>query len=203
LTILTLQAQYIVGFKSGVTRAWEENGNVERPGNASPYVNGFQLSTLAYYKITPTIWLGIEPGYVQRGAARRPGFLVFDRSTYLRTNYVELPLFLAAHFPLFSEKVFLRPKLGIGTSIVVSAFEDIFSSTTGRKIRRTRLYFDGRDPIRRWDSGLYGGLTLSADLGHHQIIVESSYYHGIPDVDFIVTSRNRSLQIKLGFMIHL
>lgn len=198
-----LEAQYVLGLKSGMTKAWEEYGNVDLPADANISVRGLQLSASFYYTITSKVWLGAEPGYVERGAACKPGFVIFNRDARLRLNYVELPFFVAMQLPLIKEKLFIRPKAGLGGGLVLSAFEEQIDLETGSRLERNRLYFDDADPMRRWDYGLYSGLALSYSIGKHQVLIEGNYYHGIPDVDPNLTSRNRSLNASLGLMLHL
>lgn len=198
-----LEAQYVLGVKGGITKAWEEYGNVDLPDDANITVTGLQLSASLYYKITSKLWMGAEPGYVERGAACKPGFVIFNRDARLRLNYVELPFFVAMHLPLVKNKLFIRPKAGFGAALVLSAFEEQIDLETGSRVGRNRLYFDGEDPMRRWDYGLYTGLALSYAIGKYQVLIEGNYYHGIPDVDFNLTSRNRSLNASLGFMLYL
>ena len=87
LSVMQLQAQFVLGLKSGATKAWEDYGDVVTPDGANIHINGFQLSGLAYYKITPNFWVGMEPGWVERGAACEPGFLIFNEDTKLFLNY--------------------------------------------------------------------------------------------------------------------
>ena len=83
LNYTSIQAQWIVGLKSGLAKSWEEYGSVNLPEDAAIHVHGLQIAGLAYYQFSSTVWLGIEPGYVERGAACKPGFVIFNGDTRL------------------------------------------------------------------------------------------------------------------------
>lgn len=202
-SVISLQAQFVIGIKGGTTRAWEEYGDVDTPDGANIHVDGFQLSAMAYYKLNKTFWFGAEPGWVERGVACEPGFIIFNSDTKLRLNYVEMPVFAMAQIPLYKDKVVLRTKTGFGAAYVASAFREVRDLNNIEPTVRSRLTFDNEGAMRRWDYGFYGGLALSYTSGKHEIMLDGNYYHGLPDVDAIFTSRNRTVNISLGYLIHL
>src|SRR5258706_10912626 len=99
-----INAQFSVGVRGGVNKAWEDYGDVEVPPNAQTHVFGFQTSALAYFEISKHFSIGVEPGYAQRGAACVPEFITFQGDSKLLFNYVELPLMLSLKFPVLKEK---------------------------------------------------------------------------------------------------
>lgn len=203
LICTSIQAQWTVGFKTGIAKSWEEYGPVDLPRDAVIHVHGMQVSGLVYYQMNPIVWLGIEPGYVERGAACKPGFVIFNRDTRLRLRYVELPLKVVANLPLFPEILYIRPHLGFGVAFATNAYEEVINTTDDSLVRRTRLSFQDDDAMRRWDYGGYAGVSLSYYLGKHQLILDGNYYRAVPNVDPNLTSRNRSLAVSLGYLIQL
>lgn len=199
----SMQAQWMLGVKGGIAKSWEEYGPVDLPRDAAIHVHGLQLSGLVYFQLNSIVWLGMEPGYVERGAACKPGFVIFNRDTRLRLRYVELPVKLMANLPLFPEILYIRPQLGLGAAFGTHAFEEVVNTTDNSLVRRTRLSFQDDDPMRRWDFGGYAGVSLSYYLGKHQLILDGNYYRGVPNVDPNLTSRNRSLGISLGYLLQL
>lgn len=203
LCFTTLQAQVVLGLKSGATKAWEDYGDVATPEGANIHINGFQLSALAYYKIKPNFWVGMEPGWVERGAACEPGFLIFNEDTKLFLNYLEVPVMAAVQLPIYKQQLHLRAKAGFGAAYIASAFREIRDLNNVEPTTRNRLTFEGEGAMNRWDYGFHGGLALSYSLGKHEILLDGNYYYGLPDVDAFVTSRNRTLNISIGYLIHL
>ncbi len=200
---LPLQAQFVFGVKSGATKAWEDYGDVATPDGANIHINGFQLSAMAYYKLSPNFWVGMEPGWVERGAACEPGFIIFNEDTKLFLNYLEVPVLVATQVPIYKRKLYLRAKAGFGAAYIASAFREVRDLNNVEPTTRNHLSFDGEDAMNRWDYGVHGGLALSYAIGKHEVLLDGNYYYGLPDVDAFFTSRNRTLNLSIGYLIHL
>ncbi|MBX2877398.1 MAG: PorT family protein [Saprospiraceae bacterium] len=203
LICTSMQAQWLLGLKSGIAKSWEDYGDVTTPDGASIHINGFQLSAMAYYKISSNFWVGAEPGWVERGAACEPGFIIFNEDTKLFLNYLEVPVMAATQLPIYKQQIFLRAKAGFGAAYIASAFREIQDLNNVEPTTRNRLTFDGEGAMNRWDYGLHGGLALSYAIRQHEILLDGNYYYGLPDVDAFVTSRNRTLNVSIGYLIHL
>lgn len=202
LYLTPLSAQFSIGLKSGLTRAWEDYGDTDLPDDAVIHVNGYHISGLAYYHFNNRWQLGIEPGFVQRGAACVPGFGIFDRDTRLLLNYVELPLKIAYAQPLIKDRVALSGRFGFGTALITTAYQEVIDLSGNTPPERTRLPADG-SAVRQWDHGLHGGLGLGYNLGRNQLFLSGDYYYGLRDVDPSFASQNRNLNFALGYLIRL
>ncbi|OJJ18697.1 hypothetical protein BKI52_24130 [marine bacterium AO1-C] len=201
LLALDIQAQFSVGVRGGFTRSWEEYGNVALPDDATIHVDRLQVSALAYYSVNKYFSFGIEPGFVQRGAACIPGFGggLFVGDTKFLLNYVELPLMARVSIPIFRQfKVF--GKAGYGLARIVSAYQETAFLGTDQPTIREILDFDSSPRYQKWDHGLYGSLGFSFDIGANQLFVESLYYAGQRDFDEFQTSKNRGYHLGVGYM---
>ncbi|HAS40982.1 MAG TPA: hypothetical protein DCS93_10900 [Microscillaceae bacterium] len=198
-----IQAQFSLGVRGGFTRSWEEYGNVSLPDDATIHVDRLQVSGLVYYTFNKYFSIGIEPGFVQRGAACVPGFNggggAFVGDTKFLLNYVELPLMAKVNIPIYGKlKVF--GKAGYGIARITSAnLETAFLGTDQPTIKRP-LDLDTDNRYRKWDNGLYGSLGFSFDVGANQLFVESLYYAGQRDFDTSFTSKNRGFHLGIGYM---
>ncbi|MCH8903356.1 MAG: outer membrane beta-barrel protein [Bacteroidetes bacterium] len=199
---LQLTAQISLGIKGGYVRAWEQY-NLVLPDDAKIHVNRFQVSALAYYQVNNYVSLGVEPGFTQRGAACVPGFILFRDEVKLLLNYLELPLMISVNVPLCEDKMEVFGKLGFGTARVIAAFREESSQLGDEPPIRTRLNTSFPSIFRRWDYGIYSGFGFAIDIGADQLYVESSYFHGLRDVDVFNNSKNRSLHFAIGYMVRL
>ena len=197
-----LSAQFSIGLKGGHARAWEDYGDTWLPEGARVHVNGINVSTLAYYRLGRHLQIGIEPGFVQRGAACIPGFLTFNSDTKLLLNYLELPIMVAANVSFFNHRLELFGKVGVSTSYITTAHREVVDLLGEDPMLRTKL--DLRDGnMKRWDRGLHGNLGLGYQLGSNQLFFEVAHYYGLRDVDNFFTSKNRNLNLNLGYLIRL
>ncbi len=203
LLAFDLHAQFSLGVRGGFTRSWEEYGAVTLPNDATIHVDRLQVSGLAYYSFGKYFSVGIEPGFVQRGAACIPGWNggggLFVGDTKFLLNYVELPLMAKVSVPLYRQlKIF--GKAGYGVARIVSAYEETSFLGTDQATIKSSLDFDANPSLQKWDHGLYGSVGLSFDIGANQIFVESLYYAGQRDFDTSFTSKNRGYHLGIGYM---
>jgi hypothetical protein len=202
LLSVPLAAQFSVGLKGGFTRAWEDYGDASVPEDAIIHVNGFHLSGLAYYQLADRLAIGLEPGFVKRGAACFPGFIDFQGDTKWLLDYIELPGLIAYQQPIISNRFTLISKLGFGISRITTAYQEITDLRTDDPPVRTKITDDTR-VINRWDHGFYGSLGLSYFIGHNQVFLSADYYHCLKDVDRLQASQNRGLNLAMGYLIQL
>jgi len=198
---IQLNAQISIGLKAGYVKAWEEYGDVELPDDAQIHVGGFQISALAYAQISNNLEIGIEPGFVQRGAACIPGFIDFNQDTKLLLNYGELPLILKGKINLLGSKIEVFGKLGYGVSMIINGSSEVRDLSGVFPPVKTDLDIKNNETMERWDHGLYSGLGVAYNFGKNQIFFESNFYHGLRDVEKFNTSKNRSLQFNVGYMM--
>lgn len=199
LLLNSIQAQLSLGIEGGFTKAWEFY-NVELPEDAEIHVNGFNVHALAYLKFGKHLSLGIEPGYVQRGAACVPGFIAPIRgdNTFL-LDYIEAPIMLKGKLPLLGEKLEIFGKLGYGASLMVSGILEVQPANEDEEPFREKL----GERVRKLDHGAYGGLGLGINMGPGQLFLESDYYFGVPNAAIINRSENRSTNVNVGYIIEL
>ena len=205
LFAVAVQAQVSVGVKGGFTRAWQDYGDVQLPEDAETDIAGYNVSLLANYRISKFLSVGVAPGLVQRGAACVPGWQpIFEGDTKFFLQYAELPVMINADIPLISEKLTLTGSLGYGASAMVSAYREaeIFILPV-EPPTRTPMEIGGDSFLNRWDHGAYANLALGYQINRHRIFLESGYYMGMVDADRFNTSKNRSLNFNVGYMISL
>ncbi len=200
---LQIQAQFSFGVKTGITRAWEDYGDVEIPEDGETHVYRFNVSGLAYYQFSNYFSFGAEPGYVERGAACEPGFIIFNQDTKLFLNYVEMPLMLAGNLPLFKNKIEVFGKMGYGASFITTAFREVSDFGSDAPPEKTKLEFGENATLNRWDHGIYSGAGFGFNFGKNQIFLETDYYFGLKDAEKFNTSKNRSLNFNVGYLFQL
>lgn len=203
--LLTLQAtaQFSLGVKAGYLRAWQEYGDVDLPEDAEIHVNGYQISALAYFRISNYLEVGVEPGFVKRGAACVPGFTSFDSDTRFLLNYAELPMMVSAKLPFSKNRFEVYGKTGFGASVVIRGIQEEIILSSDAPPERTQMEFGSSSRFNRWDYGLYGSLGFAVHAGSHKFFLESSFYNGFRNFDQFNTSKNRSLFVGLGYLMRL
>ncbi|MEL6865683.1 MAG: outer membrane beta-barrel protein [Bacteroidota bacterium] len=196
-------AQLTFGVEGGYTRAWEDYGDIDLPNNAEIHIHSFNVSALAYYRIHRYISIGVEPGFIRRGAACEPGWQpIFDGDTKLLLNYVEMPLMCSANIPLFKSPFELMARTGYGASYLASAERQTMNFSDG-SITPIDVPLGAGSDFRRWDHGWYNSLGLAYSFGPHLIYLNSDFYFGLTDADRFNQSRNRNLNLNLGYLIRL
>ncbi len=209
---LFLTAQKTVGLKGGFTRAWQNYGPaVELPDNAEVEVSGVNFSLMYYRKLAGRFTIGVEPGYIQRGAACEPGFFFpeipdanvgdisdsFDGDTKLFLDYVELPLMVSLNIPIANDKMALIGKTGYGFSYLISAKREVIELGNDNG-QMDKLSFGKSSRMNRVDHGAYGALCISYKLSDLHILAEVTHYRAIIHAERFNFSRNRSASFNLG-----
>ncbi len=204
-----LSAQFSIGLQGGFTKAWEEYGDVGLPDDAEIDISGLNISILAYHRLGKNLQIGVEPGFARRGAACEPGWNVgpgpiFRGDTKLLLNYVEAPLMVSGNLNFFQNKFEVFGKVGYGTSFLASAYSEEITLGTDEPAERTRINLDeSSSRLNRWDHGIYTGFGVAYNLGKNQIFLASDVYMGMKDADRNNTSKNRSVDFNIGYMIRL
>lgn len=209
MLVFEAQSQISFGIKTGYTRARQDYGSIELPDDAEVHVEGFHISTLAYFQVSKYFRIGVEPGYIERGAACIPGWIdrgSFVGDTKFLLKYVELPIMFSGVLPLFKNKVELSAKTGYGMSFMIKGFQEVEEIPflgNDASVTRTKMNFDEFSNLNRWDNGIYGGCGIGYNLGRSQIFVEFDYYWSLKDADKENISKNRSYDISLGYLFRL
>ncbi len=195
-----LTAQFSLGAKGGFTKAWEEYGDVGLPEDAEIHINGFNASAMIYYRFNDFLSFGVEPGFVQKGAACEPGFDGFTGTAELHLNYFEMPIVLASNFGLFGDRIQLLGKAGFDNSITTDAYR--MQGIGTREEFRTDLEIGG-DNVSRFDPSVQGAIGIGYKLGSNLLFTETQYDFGFRDVVSTARSENRSLNVAFGFLVEI
>ncbi|MEL6865682.1 MAG: outer membrane beta-barrel protein [Bacteroidota bacterium] len=196
-------AQFSFGVEGGFTRAWEDYGDVDLPEDAEIHIDGFNISALAYYRIHRYISLGVEPGFVRRGAACIPGWEpIFTGDTKLLLNYVEMPLMCSANIPLFKSPFEIIARTGYGFSYLASA-EEQFTNFADGSVISDEVPLGENSRLNRWDHGWYNTFGVAYAFGPHQVFLNTDFFLGFKDADRFNTSQNRNVNLNVGYMIRL
>ena len=192
-------AQFSIGIKSGISNAWEYYGDVDLPEGAEIDVNGYYFSVLGYYDLSKNLSIGIEPGFVQRGAACVPGWSPFIGDTEFNLNYIETPVFLRGNIGFLKDRISVFGKVGFGGSYLQHGVEIEESQFPEIPDNETVIDFEGKfKTLSRYDYGAYGGAGIAVHFGATQLFIEGNYYHALKNFDSENISQNRSLQLGLG-----
>ncbi|WP_139135164.1 hypothetical protein [Roseivirga sp. 4D4] len=201
-----LSAQISMGLKGGYTRAWEKY-DVDVPEDARIHVKGFNIAGMVYLKVNDHLSLGIEPGYVERGAACIPGWNVIDPGfrgdTELFLKYAELPIMAQGQLPLLNGKLEIFGKVGYGMAYLTTAFEKITDLDGIVAPTRSKLDLSNDDRLNRFDHGMHGTIGLSKTFGKGRVFIETAFYSSVRDADRNNFSRNRNLNFNLGYLLDL
>lgn len=195
--------QLSVGIKSGYVRAWQDYGDVFLPEGAVTHLHSFQTSVQMYFRINERLEVGVEPGWVKRGAACEPGFTTFNGDTDLHLQYLELPLLFTGRLPVWRDRLEAFGKAGAGVSMVLSGYRQVNSPLTPIGVQTVLLNFNQNESLQRWDVGLHGGLGLACRLGPGKLQLESTMYAGLLDFINSTSSQNRGLFVGLGYLYDL
>jgi len=197
-------AQISLGVRGGYGKAWEDYGDAEVPENAKIHIPGYQASAIINVGLGKIFRLGVEPGFVRRGAACIPTFVTFTNDVKWMLNYVEMPVILTGKIPV-NQKLEIFGKAGYGVSYMTSATA-VFIDLTGA-LPPSKQPMDLDNPfgtnIRRWDNGIYTGLGIGYNTPFGQVFLDSNYYVGMRDVTGGSTSKSRNLQLGLGLTVSL
>ena len=209
-TSLVGYAQQTIGIKGGYTRAWEDYGSITLPDDAEIHISGFNVSALSYWRLSPHFSIGVEPGYVRRGAACEPGWWNdpndpgFNGDARLLLRFVELPVLLMFEKQVFGDKFKLLAKSGFGAAYLVRAVEEETDLSGDGDPVATVVDLKNDERLNRFDYGFYGNLGLAMPLKNgNSIFLEGGYYHGLKDADQFNTSKNRNVSLSLGYMVEL
>lgn len=203
LSFFQLQAQISIGVKSGYTRAWQSYGDVSLPDDAEIHVEGFHVSLISNYQLNKYFRIGMEPGYIERGAACIPGWngrSSFVGDTKLLLKYIEIPIMFSGVLPLFNEKIEVFAKTGFGLSFMVKGTQE--ETIFGSDIPPVRTDIDFEN-MNRLDNGIYGGLGITYNFGKNSLFLEYENYWSLRDADKNNTSKNRSYDVSIGYLFRL
>lgn len=198
-----VNAQVSVGIKGGYTTAWEYY-NTDLPEGAEISVDGFNVSTMLYTPLGKHLQVGIEPGYAQRGAACIPGWQpIFAADTRLYLHYIEAPIMISGKIPFWKGRMEIYGKAGYGVARLVRAYQQNTLTDWENPEEKEKINLRGFSGINKWDHGAYTAAGIGLNAGPGKLIYETNFYLGLRDADRSNTSKNRSLNFNLGYMLSL
>lgn len=202
-----LSAQVSIGLKTGYTRAWEKY-DVDVPDDARIHVRGFNIAGMVYLKLNDHLSIGVEPGYIERGAACVPGWNtgitpIFRGDTELFLKYTELPMMVQGNLPVLNGKFEVFGKAGYGIAYMTAAFQKVTDLDGIVPSVRSKLDLSNDDRLNRLDHGFHGTVGLSKSLGKGRIFLETAYYSSVRDADRSNFSKNRNLNFNVGYLLDL
>ena len=199
-----IDAQVEIGISGGYTNAWQNYGDVNLPEDAQIDVNGINLSLQLYYKFSPYVSVGIEPGFIEKGAACVPGWQpIFSGDTEFLLDYIEMPIMIGGHLPLLNDRIEMTAKLGMAGSYLVAGKRKEIYLNNDTPAEMFDIDLKDNTLLNRWDYGMQSGFGIGYNLGIHKIILECAYYHGLTNAEIWNTSQNRNVSYKVGYRIRL
>lgn len=208
LSTIQVSAQLSLGITGGYTKAWEDYGDVSLPEDAEIHIAAFNFSALVYFPISNHVGVGVDPGFIQRGAACIPGWNgginpIFQGDTKLFLSYVAVPLMISGQAPIYKEKFEVFGKVGYGPSYLTAAIQEETILGSDDPPIRSRVKLDDSSNLNRWDHGFYGSLGIGYHVGVGQLFIESGYYLGLKNADRFNASKNRNVNFNLGYLFKL
>jgi len=197
-----VNAQISIGVKSGYTNAWERYGGVYLPEYAEIHVNGFNVSLIGECQLGERLSIGLEPGFTRRGTADIPIWDMLTPSPIflgykMKLDYIELPIIVSYAQPIIPNSLDIVGKLGGGVAYLLKGVA-VKERYVPEPVSTTIT-----DQLNRWDYGTHAGLDIRKHLGKHQIVLGTDVYVAFKDVDQFITSKNRSIDINLGYLYTL
>lgn len=200
---LQLNAQTSIGIKTHYGTAWQEYGTLPING-FDQRIDGYGIAAEISFQLNPLFQLKASPGYVRRGAACEPGFIILNpieiRDALIFSNNIDLPLQLQFSWPM-GNRFSIFTHAGGGISYMLNGYRTV--SFWIEPDENINLDFQNEPTLNRFDFGLHGGLGVSYELGPGSIQLSGEYYHGLLDVTDTNTSQGRSLAIGLNYMVSI
>jgi hypothetical protein len=201
LLSIQLAGQTAVGVLGGLNRSHEQY-DVELPDDARTHVYGYHASAYLETALLNRLRLAVEAGYIQRGAACEPGFIIFNQDTELRLNYGRLaPSLLLDVLRLgeFSAQIYA----GGEGSYLFSGNRTITNMVDGSKFERSLDLQDENSNMNRFDYGYNFGLMLRYGAGPGHVVARAGGYRGLAQIDRENFSLSRDWLASVGYLIQL
>lgn len=197
---LNCLAQYTVGLKAGYTHAQEDYGLTILPVDARRHIHSFNIYGMFYKQLSKTFSLGIEPGYIQRGAFCFPGWDtgggLFVNDTKWFLHYIDVPIRLKAQLPIIKDKLWIHTKVGAGAACLVGKQASILSGESwSEREKITNVNF------HQFDYSANGAIGFEFPFKSGRILIESDYVVSFRDATDLATSMNRNWNVDIGYLI--
>lgn len=200
-------SQVTLGLKIQAGEAWQNFGDQSSVNGIDHRIIHYGASLEVFRELTPTLAIGLAPGYVRGGTAYDPPlfpsvFVLTIASVY--TDYVKMPFLLKWQTPLTS-RLSVYGQAGAGFSYLIKGYRDtaFFISPTPVTERRELDFEEDDDNFNRFDFGAQAGLGLAFRLGKGQIQLSGEYYNAFLDSSQSFISLNRNWSVGLGYAIRV
>ncbi len=193
-TFVVAQAQVSIGVLAGYNRS-QEQYDVEVPDDAVLHIPSYHVSALMTVPLGKRFGVAAEAGFIQRGAACRPGFVGFDQDSELRLHYGQANVNVTFD-ALRWRRLTLSTYAGLGGSYLFSGnttIDDLWSDT------RIRRALEIGDRWRRFDVGANAGALVSFRAGCGNLLARVGAYRGFRHVDSENFSLSRDLLLSVGY----
>ena len=204
----TLSAQTHLLVKSQIGDAWQTTPFTFSAGRSND-ITHFGCSVELFRQLNRRLAIGVAPGFMRRGTSYETGFINglvigprFQSSLHL--NYLQLPFYLKATFPLYRKLGFLG-QTGLGYSYLMGGFREVTTiAFIQTPLQHLELDFSERDEeLNRFALGWHSSLGLSFEVGKGQLVLTYDYYLGFVYVDQKNDSANRNWGIGLGYQFQI
>jgi Outer membrane protein beta-barrel domain len=195
------KAQFSIGIKGTRNHAWQryQKGTYNEATDLTIW--GYGASLTLDRQLSKYFSVGIEPNLIQRGSKCEPGFIFsfYYSDVQLVANYVNLPVLLKGHYPIFKNKLCLTAEAGFSGAYFMSGQRVLIPKDTRLAAEKTPLDMKKEVNYNRLDYGFDGGLGLSVPIKKSFIDLNVQYYYGLKDVVKGFESKNRNLAYQLGY----
>lgn len=205
LFTISLSAQVSLGVKVFYNNGWQQYDESLLILRENVYIHNVGASATVEYAIDQHLSLVVEPGFVQRGAACFPGFVlpIGGSEVTFVGNYIEMPVLLQGNLNAWQNRLQFFLQAGAGYSYLASAYRKFDFQDPEADAQRERVNFDQEPNINRLDFGYYGGGGVGVKAGPGYLTATCRYYHGMPNVDDFQVSKNRAISYALGYRVAL
>ena len=172
------KAQFSIGLKGTVNHAWQQyqEGTYNEAANLTIW--GYGASVTLDRQFSKYLSVGIEPSWIQRGSKCMPGYILPGNFTdaQLVANYLNLPILLKGHYPIFKNKLSANAEIGFSGAWFMSGKTILTSSDERYPTQKTKLDMKTETSYNRYDYGLDGGFGLSIPIKKGFIDLNAHYY---------------------------
>jgi len=131
---------------------------------------------------------------------------MFVGDTEVRLSYLDFPITLIKSDHLFDSPLIIDYSVGYGISTLLSAelLEPSIDAWGNLVYSSTTINEENGFDYNNLDHGLHLGLGINYPLSDIiSIVLRTSFYNGFVDFDRLNTSKNRSIDLNLGWSMSL
>ncbi len=196
----SLSSQTTLTITTQMGKAWQNYGDDFPINGYEQNITHYGFSAAVFRAINHRLAIGVAPGFMRRGAACEPSFAPGNRlvppisqiDATLYLNYLQLPFFLRAEFPIWG-KLEVVAQGGAGFAYLLSGFREITYFNNFVPDERLDLDFDGVDQnLNRFDFGWTSSIGFGYPIGKGKLRISGEHYYSFLDMNQNNTSLNRN-----------